>query len=173
MAGILSKATSWENLSRKEEKTDDITSIEQGVKESEILELKIRVKKLEIELAEMKKIMVEVERKSKKSEKKVTSGEAEKKNASKDLEKAMEEREETMRKCWNEQIQELHEVNSSYEKAIVQECEQFMHIVARTKSEARIRYKIPLWEIDPDYSLRVIKGEEWSDVKCLKWEVDK
>lgn len=30
-----------------------------------------------------------------------------------------------------------------------------------------------MWEIDPNYSLRVIKGEEWSKSKCLRCEVDK
>lgn len=75
----------------------------------------------------------------------------------------MEEREKKMKNGRNAKIQELQEVNSSYEKAIVQECKQLMHIVARTKSleikekrqssDAATRYKNPLWEIDSDYSL--------------------
>lgn len=87
------------------------------------MNLEIRVEKLETELEDVKKIIVELDRKSKQIEEKLLCGKVKKKNAVKKMEKVMEEREEELKKGWNEKIRELQEINSGYgyDKAIVQE----------------------------------------------------
>lgn len=43
----------------------------------------------------------------------------------------------------------------------------------REKVVNKVGKKCALWEIDPRYTLRIVKGEFWSEDICIKCELEK
>lgn len=41
------------------------------------------------------------------------------------------------------------------------------------QKESKAEKKVSLWEIDPRYTVRVVKGDNWNKVSCLRCELEK
>lgn len=86
------------------------------------------------------------------------------------------------RKEWNEKVNELQRINQEYEEAIVQEVTQFLDMVDRTKnmeikemkdlSINATKTKVPSGGIEAEYAVRIVKSENWKEVKCIRCEID-
>lgn len=174
----MKKAAPWEMLQGEEQKRSEITS-----KDKELVELRLRMKRMEKEIKELRSITARLDKKSlAKKEKKASSGK-EDGARQKEMVKVIQERDEILRKEWNDKVNELQRINQQYEESIAQECNQFLDIVARTKSieikeksdlgVTATKIKIPLWSIKAEYAVRVARGENWKEVKCIRCEIDK